>query len=90
MNDAPRMHNQVVEKREEIDWRRNAAFTLFGFVYLGGVQYALYVPVFSRLFPNAASFAAKPISEKIRDVPGIRSLFSQVRRWIVLVWMKAI
>lgn len=69
---------KVVEKREEIDWRRNAAFTLFGFVYLGGVQYALYVPLFGRLFPNAASFAAKPIVEKIRDGPGIKSLFSQV------------
>lgn len=69
---------KLVEKREEIDWRRNAAFATFGFVYLGGVQYALYVPIFSRLFPNAASFAAKPVSEKLRDLPGIRNLFAQV------------
>ena len=51
----------VVEQREEIDWKRNAAFATFGCVYLGGVQYALYVPVFGMIFPNAAKFAAKPI-----------------------------
>jgi glycine cleavage system regulatory protein len=72
------MVQKVVEKREEIDWRRNSAFAAFGFIYLGGVQYALYVPLFSRLFPNAASFASKSVSEKLRDLPGIRSLFAQV------------
>ena len=79
------MVQKVIEKREEIDWRRTAAFSSFGFLYLGGVQYALYVPIFSRMFPNAASFAAKTVAEKLRDWPGIRSLFSQVRvtggRW---------
>lgn len=69
---------KIVEKREEIDWKRNAAFATFGLFYLGGVQYALYVPVFGRMFPNAASFAAKPISEKLKDLPGIRNLFAQV------------
>lgn len=29
---------KVVERRQEIDWRRNAAFASFGFLYLGGVQ----------------------------------------------------
>jgi hypothetical protein len=33
---------KVVEKKEEIDWRRNAMFTTFGFLYLGGFQYYLY------------------------------------------------
>ena len=33
---------KVVEKRDEIDWRRNAMFTAFGFFYLGGFQYYLY------------------------------------------------
>jgi hypothetical protein len=33
---------KIVEKREEIDWRRNAMFTTFGFFYLGGFQYYLY------------------------------------------------
>eukprot|EP00957_Ditylum_brightwellii_P036408 2756157-Ditylum_brightwellii.AAC.1 len=59
---------KVVEQREEIDWRRNAAFATFGCFYLGGVQYALYVPIFGRIFPNAASFAAKSLKDKVKDV----------------------
>jgi hypothetical protein len=68
---------KVVEKRENVDWRRNAAFASFGFLYLGVVQYTLYVPVFGRLFPNAASFAAKPIAQKVKDVRGMMNLFAQ-------------
>lgn len=69
---------KVVEKRKEIDWKRNAAFATFGFFYLGGVQYAIYVPFFGRLFPNAARYAAKPLREKIRDGPGTLTLIAQV------------
>lgn len=66
------------EKKEHIDWRRNATFASFGLFYLGGVQYGLYVPVFSRLFPNAASYAAKPLSAKLKDVTGTRNMLAQV------------
>jgi hypothetical protein len=69
---------RVVERREEIDWRRNAAFATFGFFYLGGVQYMIYVPLFGRLFPNAAAFASKPLREKIKDFRGLRDLLAQV------------
>jgi len=69
---------KVVEQKKEIDWKRNAAFAAFGCFYLGGVQYAIYVPLFSRLFPNAAKFAAKPIREKVRDAKGIAALCGQV------------
>jgi predicted amino acid-binding ACT domain protein len=69
---------KVVERRDEIDWRRNMAFAAFGFIYLGGVQYTLYVPLFSRLFPNAASFAAKSLRDKARDVRGMYQLGMQV------------
>jgi glycine cleavage system regulatory protein len=65
---------KVVERKEKIDWRRNAAFAAFGFVYLGGVQYTLYVPIFGRLFPNAAKFAAKPLRQKVKDVRGLCNL----------------
>ena len=44
----------------------------------GGVQYFLYVPVFGRLFPNAASFAAKPLAEKLLDRAGQRAVAAQV------------
>jgi predicted amino acid-binding ACT domain protein len=69
---------KVVERRDEVDWKRNAAFATFGFVYLGGIQYALYVPIFGRLFPNAAAFAAKPIAQKLGDAKGMMQLFAQV------------
>ena len=69
---------KVVEQKEQIDWKRNAAFATFGCFYLGGVQYALYVPIFGRLFPNAASFAAKPLKQKIKDIPGMIALCGQV------------
>ena len=68
---------KVVEKREKVDWKRNAAFATFGFVYLGGVQYTIYVPIFGRLFPNAASFAAKPLAQKLKDVRGMMNLGAQ-------------
>ena len=66
------------KKFDEIDWRRNSAFALFGCFYLGGVQYALYVPIFGRMFPKAAEFAAKPIAEKLKDPKGIFNMLTQV------------
>ena len=68
----------VVEKKEKIDWKRNAAFASFGFFYLGGIQYMIYVPIFGRMFPNAASFAAKSVKDKLKDVKGQIALASQV------------
>lgn len=38
----------------------------------------IYVPLFSRLFPGAAAFAAKPFRKKIRDVKGMLGLGAQV------------
>jgi glycine cleavage system regulatory protein len=72
------MVQKVIEKREEIDWKRNSAFASFGLFYLGGVQYFLYVRTYSRWFPNAASFAAKTVSEKMKDAQGMKNLFYQV------------
>ena len=70
---------KIVEQREEVDWKRNIAFGSFGLLYLGGVQYSLYVNIFQRIFPGAASFAAKPFAQKIRDVKGLGAMFGQVR-----------
>jgi len=67
-----------IEKRENIDWKRNATFASFGLIYLGGIQYALYVPIFGRVFPGAASFAGKSISAKLADGPGMRGMVAQV------------
>ena len=68
---------KVVERREQIDWRRNAAFACFGFFYLGGVQYTLYVPIFGRLFPRAAAFATQPLAQKLRDTSGMLAVLAQ-------------
>lgn len=38
----------VVEKKDKVDWRRNALFTTFGFCYLGGFQYWLYNVQFTK------------------------------------------
>jgi len=38
----------------------------------------IYVPLFGRLFPNAAAFASKPLREKIKDFRGLRDLLAQV------------
>lgn len=72
----------VVEQKEDIDWKRNAAFATFGCFYLGGVQYAIYVPIFGRMFPNAASFAAKTLKQKLKDTKGQFTLGAQVRALI--------
>ncbi|KAL7557490.1 hypothetical protein ACA910_019337 [Epithemia clementina (nom. ined.)] len=72
------MAQKVVEQRETIDWKRNMAFAAFGFIYLGGVQYAIYVPLFGRIFPTAKGFAAKSLRDKIKDVRGMFECVAQV------------
>jgi len=69
---------KVIEKKENVDWKRNFAFASFGFFYLGGIQYALYVPIFGRMFPNAGSFAAKSIKNKLKDGKGMLAVGAQV------------
>ena len=45
---------------------------IFMYVHsLGGVQYMIYVPFFSRLFPGAAAFAAKSLRDKMKDAKGV-------------------
>lgn len=70
---------KTIEKKgwDEIDWRRNATFAAFGFCYLGGVQYTIYVPIFGRMFPKAAEYAAKPLREKAKDFVGTRNMLMQ-------------
>ena len=71
---------KVVEQKEwtDINWKRNGAFAAFGFVYLGGIQYALYVPIFGRVFPQAAAFATKDLASKLKDTVGMFQLVAQV------------
>ena len=70
---------RFLEGKEEIDARRTALFTAFGFWYLGGFQYWLYVKCFGRLFPRAASFGEHAsLTARLRDTAGLRDLAAQV------------
>lgn len=61
-----------------IDWNRSAAFAAFGFLYIGLVQWVLYVSVMTSLCPNAISFSNEPLEAKWHNVPGLIDLVKQV------------
>mmetsp|Transcript_27266 Transcript_27266/g.58594 ORF Transcript_27266/g.58594 Transcript_27266/m.58594 type:complete len:287 (-) Transcript_27266:292-1152(-) len=63
----------VVDKKKwnEIDYKRNAIFVVFGFAYLGGFQYWLMVNKFNKWFPTRTRFAKLPLAEKVKDVAGM-------------------
>ncbi|GMH97277.1 hypothetical protein TrVE_jg6342 [Triparma verrucosa] len=69
---------KTVEKRENIDWRRNAAFATFGCFYLGGVQYGLYVKLFRKWFPTSTTFPGKTLAQKAKDKVGMKETGYQV------------
>lgn len=71
---------RVVEHRplENFDLRRVSIFALYGLLYLGVVQYALWAVLFPRLFPSAAAFAALPFAAKLRDGAGQRAVLGQL------------
>jgi hypothetical protein len=63
----------------DIDRRRTLVFFTWGAVYLGGVQYFIYVHLFSRvLFPSVAKFVAKPMAQRLTDVHGQLTVLKQV------------
>ena len=70
----------VIEKKSvnEIDWKRNAVFCLFGAVYLGGFQFWYQVSVFRRFFPGVERFTSQPWADKLKDIPGLKMLAAQV------------
>mmetsp|Transcript_27817 Transcript_27817/g.85346 ORF Transcript_27817/g.85346 Transcript_27817/m.85346 type:complete len:201 (-) Transcript_27817:777-1379(-) len=63
-----------VEKKQsvaDIDWRRNASFAVFGFLYLGGFQYWLQVTMFKRWFAGVERFTQLSLADKLRDTGGL-------------------
>mmetsp|Transcript_7884 Transcript_7884/g.10196 ORF Transcript_7884/g.10196 Transcript_7884/m.10196 type:complete len:211 (-) Transcript_7884:196-828(-) len=66
-----------VEKKDEIEWRRVAVFTTFGFLYTGSWQYLLFVKIMPKYCPNSAAFIAKPFREKLRDKQGLKEVLVQ-------------
>lgn len=65
---------QVVAERkkwDEIDWRRNGIFVVFGFAYLGGFQWFLMVNKYRQWFPTMDRFAKLTFAEKLKDTAGM-------------------
>ena len=72
---------QVVAERKswnEIDWKRNGIFVVFGFGYLGCFQYYLMVQKFGQWFPTMQRFAKLPLAEKLKDTAGILDAMKMV------------
>ena len=64
---------------EHVNWKRNKVFGLFGFCYLGFVQYLIYIPLFSRLmFKSIVPFVMKPLAARLRDRRGLLTVGAQV------------
>jgi hypothetical protein len=63
----------VAERKtfDEIDWKRNGIFVVFGFVYLGGFQWWLMVTKYRQWFPTMDRFAKLPFAEKVKDTAGL-------------------
>eukprot|EP00956_Cyclotella_meneghiniana_P010135 scaffold13975_cov69-Cyclotella_meneghiniana.AAC.5 len=77
---ADAMVQIVVEKKspQEIDYRRNAIFVVFGFAYLGGFQYWLMVNKFGKWFPTRARFSQLTLAEKLKDTAGMLDALKMV------------
>jgi hypothetical protein len=56
---------------EEVDWKRNGIFVVFGFAYLGCFQYWLMVNKFRQWFPTMDAFGKLPFAKKLKDTAGM-------------------
>lgn len=65
---------QVVAERkkiDEIDWKRNGIFVVFGCAYLGGFQWWLMVTKYRQWFPTMDRFAKLTFAQKLKDTAGL-------------------
>jgi hypothetical protein len=60
------------------DWWRSVAFALFGLLYIGLMQWVLYVTILTSLFPDAMMFANAPWSVKLADTVGQLDMAGQI------------
>lgn len=56
---------------QDIDWKRNGIFVIFGFAYLGGFQYYLMVNKYRQWFPTMDAFAKLSFAEKLQHRAGL-------------------
>ena len=68
-----------LEDNLQLDLSRTTVFTCFGFWYLGGFQYWLYVRSFGRWFPAAKAFGEHAtLAARLKDRAGLKDLGRQV------------
>ena len=60
----------------DVDLQRSLLFFLFGGMYSGAFQYIYQVQIFKQLF-DVDKFTQQTWGEKLRDVPGLKSLAGQ-------------
>mmetsp|Transcript_113130 Transcript_113130/g.365476 ORF Transcript_113130/g.365476 Transcript_113130/m.365476 type:complete len:202 (-) Transcript_113130:117-722(-) len=62
---------KVWEDKAQVDWKRNAVFSVFGLGYLGAWQYYLYSRLFPRWFPGtgALTTAACVVADQLVHSP---------------------
>jgi len=63
---------------QKFDWNRSLVFALFGLLYIGLIQWVLYVSVLTWLFPDAMIFANAPMAVKLRDRTGLYDMVGQI------------
>jgi len=59
------------KKFNEIDWKRNGIFVVFGFAYLGCFQWWLMVTKYRQWFPTMDRFAKLSFAQKLKDTAGL-------------------
>jgi len=64
--------------KARVDWNRNRAFALFGFFYVGLLQWFLYVSFMAYVAPSAIVFSNEPWQVKLHDWRGQEDLMKQV------------
>ena len=65
---------RYVEKKKHIDWNRTISFSVFGFVFLGIVQWFIYVPGYRLVFKEMDKFCQQTIKQKLRNRAGLKDL----------------
>lgn len=63
---------------KDIDVKRNIVFCVFGGAYLGVFQYWYQVNIFKKMFPSVERFTNQSLALKLKDRPGLNTLFAQV------------
>ena len=73
---------RYVENKKSIDWSRTISFSVFGFVFLGVVQWFIYVPGYRLVFKEMDKFCQQTIKQKLRNKAGLKDLAGYVHHYL--------